>query len=279
MSSWSAICWRPRVAAEGWAFIRRWRPGLTHCSACWSDSGVNLDPVLSPDRTRIAFSSNRGSREGNYDLYVMDADASSIRRLTGAQGSDGHPAWTPDGTRLVFTATRNGVPQIYIMPADSADAEPRPLTTSAGGNQDPAVSPDGRTIAFVSIRDGAPRIYRMALDGSSTSQGDHRDPSRNEPRLLPQRGSAVRSGAQEGLSRVAGHADAGRRRSGGTVPDRAAVARAFGLERRRAGHLCYRSGGRQRPHGIPRLAPRARTRRRAGPLKLRPDEQFPTATF
>jgi uncharacterized protein YjdB len=134
------------------------------------DSATNVEPALSPDRTRIAFSSNRGSREGNYDLYLMDADGSNIRRLTSAPGSDGHPEWTPDGTRLVFTAARSGVPQVYIMPVDSADAEPRPLTTSAGGNQAPAVSPDGRTIAFVSIRDGGPRIYRMALDGSGQAR-------------------------------------------------------------------------------------------------------------
>jgi Tol biopolymer transport system component/uncharacterized protein YjdB len=137
-----------------------------------ADSGVNMDPVLSPDRTRIAFSSNRGSTEGNYDVYVMDADGSNIRRLTTAPGSDGQPAWMPDGTRLVFTGTRNGVPQIYTISADSADAAPVALTTSAGGNQNPAVSPDGRTIAFVSIRDGAPRIYRMGVDGSGQARAN-----------------------------------------------------------------------------------------------------------
>lgn len=134
-----------------------------------ADSAANIDPAFSPDRTRIAFSSNRGG-QGNYDVYLANADGSNIRRLTSASGTDGQPVWTPDGTHLVFTSARGGVPQIYVMSLDSADVEPRQLTTSAGGNQSPAVSPDGRTIAFVSIRDGGPRIYRMALDGSGQSR-------------------------------------------------------------------------------------------------------------
>jgi len=132
-----------------------------------ADSATNIEPAISPDRTRIAFSSNRAGG-GEYDVYVMDADGSNVRRLTTEPGTDGAPVWTPDGARLVFSSTRSGVPQIYVMRADSGEAQA--LTTSAGGNQTPAVSPDGRTIAFVSIRDGAPRIYRMALDGSGQAR-------------------------------------------------------------------------------------------------------------
>jgi uncharacterized protein YjdB len=154
---------------------RRGSPGIYQASAAnpdsllaiLTDSAANIAPAISPDRTRIAFSSNRGGG-GDYDLYVMDADGGGIRRLTREPGADGSPAWTPDGSKLVFTSARSGVPQIYVMPADSGEA--RPLTTSAGGNQAPAISPDGRIIAFVSIRDGAPRIYRMALDGSGQTR-------------------------------------------------------------------------------------------------------------
>lgn len=127
------------------------------------DNAANVDPSISPDRTRIAFSSNRAGA-GDYDLYVMDAAGGDIRRLTREPGTDGGPVWTPDGSRIVFTSARSGVPEIYVMSPDSGEAQP--LTSAAGGNQAPAISPDGHTIAFVSIRDGAPRIYRMALDGS-----------------------------------------------------------------------------------------------------------------
>src|SRR6185312_4335869 len=61
------------------------------------DSAANTDAVLSPDRTRIAFSSNRA---GTYDLWIMDADGHNARRLTSDPGTEGEPAWTPDAMRL-----------------------------------------------------------------------------------------------------------------------------------------------------------------------------------
>jgi uncharacterized protein YjdB len=147
------------------------------------DSATNTQPVLSPDRTRIAFSSNRGNRDGNFDLFVMNADASDIRRLTSERGTDGEPAWTPDGASIVFTSARSGVPQLYVISADSGEA--RPLTTSAGGNQSPAISPDGGTVAFVSLRDGAPRVYRVRLDGSGETRAGTGVLKEGAPAFLP----------------------------------------------------------------------------------------------
>ncbi len=243
------------------------------------DSGVNLDPALSPDRTRIAFSSNRRSREGNYDLYVMDADGSNIRRLTTARGVDSHPAWTPDGARLVFTSTRNGVPQIYIMPADSADAEPHPLTTSAGGNQDPVVSPDGRTIAFVSIRDGAPRIYRMALDGSGQARATTGVLREASPGFFPNGDLLF------GVERKKGSREWRIMR----MPEGAAPVALFQTEQPLLALSASRDGERV-IFVTGREAGKGRTEYRVWlrglalgaepvPLKLRPGEQFPTAKF
>lgn len=244
-----------------------------------ADSGVNLDPALSPDRTRIAFSSNRQSREGNYDLYVMDADGSNIRRLTGAQGSDGQPAWTPDGTRLVFTGTRNGVPQIYIMPADSADAEPVPLTTSAGGNQHPAVSPDGRAIAFVSIRDGAPRIYRMALDGSGQARATTGILREVSPEFFSN-GDLV-----FGVERKKGSREWRiMRMPGGSAPvsmfetEQPLLALSPSRDGERVIFVTGREAGKGRTEYRVWLRGLALGAEPV-PLKLRPDEQFPTATF
>jgi uncharacterized protein YjdB len=148
-----------------------------------TDSASNTQPALSPDRTRIAFSSNRDGRDGNFDLFVMNADGSAIRRLTTERGTDGEPAWTPDGTSIVFTSARSGVPQLYVIPADSGEA--RALTTSAGGNQSPAVSPDGRTVAFVSLRDAAPRVYRIGLDGAGEMRVGTGQLKEGAPGFLP----------------------------------------------------------------------------------------------
>lgn len=126
------------------------------------DSASNIQAVLSPDRTRIAFSSNRS---GSFDLYAMDSDGRNLRRLTTDSANEGDPAWTPDGAQLVYTSTRGTATQILIMPTDGGES--RPLTTTTGGNHSPSISPDGLTIAFSSGRDGNQEIYAMSLDGSS----------------------------------------------------------------------------------------------------------------
>jgi Tol biopolymer transport system component len=126
------------------------------------DSASNIQATLAPDRTRVAFSSNRS---GSFDVYVMDSDGQKLRRLTSATGNEGEPAWTPDGSRIVYTATTGTVTQIGVMAHDGS--ENRQLTTASGGNHSPSVSPDGRTIAFVSARGGNHAIYAMNLDGTT----------------------------------------------------------------------------------------------------------------
>jgi uncharacterized protein YjdB len=144
------------------------------------DTAANTDAVLSPDRTRIAFSSNRA---GNYDLWIMDADGHNARRLTSDPGTEGEPAWTPDGTRLVFTATpKAGPPQLASIRTDGADSR---MLTSVGGNRGAAVSPDGGMVAFVSTRDGNPRIYAMALDGSGQRRLTKGSDRETNPSYLP----------------------------------------------------------------------------------------------
>ena len=146
-----------------------------------ADSFSNIQPSLSPDRTRIAFSSNRG---GSYDLYLMDGDGKNPRRLTTDPGNEGEPAWTPDGSRIVYTATlKGGQPQLYVLRPDGKP--PRALTTGPGGNHSPAASADGRTLAFVSTRDGNQEIYLMPPDGGEARRATNTDRRESHPRFLP----------------------------------------------------------------------------------------------
>jgi Tol biopolymer transport system component len=127
-----------------------------------TDNASNIQVAVAPDRTQVAFSSNRN---GNYDIYVMDPDGQRLRRLTSSPAQEGEPAWTPDGSRIVYTVTSGTTPQIAITTAGGTDS--RVLTTASAGNHSPSVSPDGRTIVFVSARDGNHGIYTMDLDGSN----------------------------------------------------------------------------------------------------------------
>lgn len=141
---------------------------------------MNLHPVLSPDRTRIAFSSNRG---GSFDIWVADADGGAPRRLTTDAGTENEPAWTPDGTRIVYTTAAGSKSQIAIVGADGGGGQV--LTSAARGNQSPAVAPDGRSIAFVSGRDGSIDVYQMDLDGANTRRLTMTRERESLPRFLP----------------------------------------------------------------------------------------------
>ena len=79
------------------------------------------------------------------------------------------PAWSPDGRRIVFSSTRDGDPEVYVMNADGS--APRRLTTTPGRDAHPSWSPDGATIAFQSPRlDGHTRIFLMNADGAGSGR-------------------------------------------------------------------------------------------------------------
>jgi uncharacterized protein YjdB len=128
----------------------------------FADTSTNLHAAYSPDRTRIAFSSNRA---GTFDIWVMDADGGDLVRVTSDSGDQSEPVWTPDGKRIVYTTTVGGRSQIASIGVDGSD--PVQLTSTDGGNIAPAVSPDGRLIAFASARAGNYEIYEMDMDGGN----------------------------------------------------------------------------------------------------------------
>ena len=119
-------------------------------------------PVWSPDGQRIAFASNR---DGNTEVYVMDADGSEPTNLTQNADTDGwNLVWSPDGQHIAFTSERDGNTEVYVMADDGSD--PTNLTQSDGDDWAPVWSSDGQRIAFASNRDGNTEVYVMADDGS-----------------------------------------------------------------------------------------------------------------
>ncbi len=123
---------------------------------------VDGSPSWSPDGERIAFYSQR---EGNSEIYVMDADGSNQERLTHDPASDGYPNFSPDGTEIVFDTNRDGNFEIYVMSADGSD--PRRLTEDPARDVSASWSPDGELIAFMSDRSGRFDVWIIEKDGSS----------------------------------------------------------------------------------------------------------------
>jgi TolB protein len=60
-------------------------------------------------------------RDGDYEIYLMNADGSNQTRLTNNPASDGWPCFSPDGTKIAFESLRDGDPEIYVMNADGSN--------------------------------------------------------------------------------------------------------------------------------------------------------------
>lgn len=100
---------------------------------------------------QIAFVTDR---DGNQEIYKMDADGSNLVNLTANPAEDSNPAWSPDGSQLAFVSDRSGSSQIYVMKADGSevrqitDIEPKGDSVLPFGNL--VWSPDGERIAYSS---------------------------------------------------------------------------------------------------------------------------------
>ena len=118
----------------------------------------------SPDGRKLAFVSRR---DGNSDIYVMNADGSGQENLTQHPARDSHPSWSRDGRKLAFVSRRDGNSEIYVMNADGSGL--RNVTRAPSNDLDPAWSPDGRAIAFVrQIQKCAPGPRGAPCNGDGT---------------------------------------------------------------------------------------------------------------
>ncbi len=153
--------------------------------------GAQRSPVFSPDGKRIAFESKAPSR-GNksipggsddndtLEIYVIQTDGTNKIRLTHNNIDDGHPAWSPSGKWIAFTAMVGNVYQIFVVSATGGTA--KQLTFSDASHYQPIFTPDGRRIIYVSNAHNHYTLWMMNADGRNKTQltshiGAHFEPS------------------------------------------------------------------------------------------------------
>jgi Tol biopolymer transport system component len=133
--------------ARQYARIWRVRADGTGSPQQLTDSpGDDRAAAYSPDGKRLVFDS---SRDGNTQIYVMDADGSKQRRLTQDDSDDWGAAWSPTGKQIAFNAAFSGEMQIYVLGVDSNEPLiPIALTSDPGTHITPSWSPDGSHLVF-----------------------------------------------------------------------------------------------------------------------------------
>lgn len=147
---------------------------------------LNVEPVPSPDGSKIAFSSDRS---GNAMIYVMNADGSGVKRLTIAGKYNSSPAWSPDGKKIAFAGYDASHFDIFLMNSDGTNMSR--LTSAAkkngkmSNNEEPTFSPDGRNIIFTSDRTGKYQLYITSLDGENERRLTFDDHEYFKPRWSP----------------------------------------------------------------------------------------------
>jgi len=138
---------------------------LTH------QNSISLSPRISPDGSRLAFSS---LTKTGWDILMFSVDLNRLVSFPHLGGTTLSPAWSPDGAKLALSSSRGGNSEIYVC--DASGGSLHRMTTSKGPDVSPAWNrKTGAQIAFVSGSTGLPQVYTMESDGTNqqrmTDQG------------------------------------------------------------------------------------------------------------
>ncbi len=178
-------------------------------------------PRWSPDGRWLAFVSNRGDDKAQAQIYLIPAEGGEARKLTDLKESASEIAWSPDSTRIAFTArvrddayeeeddkkrkprrfTRiffkldsvgwTGDRRAHIFVVGLEDGEPLQITSGDGEHGSPAWSADGERLFFVASRgerwdtELINRLYSVDAEGGEPTQVTGDDASYEAPTFSP----------------------------------------------------------------------------------------------
>jgi TolB protein len=134
---------------------------ITHIGA------ISLSPRVSPDNSRIAFSSL--GRDG-FQIRMYSLLLNRLVNYNSVGGTNVSPAWAPSGQQLAFSSSRTGDPEIWV--SDPQGNAAHRITEFPGPDVSPTWNPrTGAQIAWVRGSHSAiPQLYIMDADGSNVQR-------------------------------------------------------------------------------------------------------------
>ena len=131
------------------------------------DSRDDQSPCFSPDGRFLVYSSEvvdpGWRRPYQRDLFRMNLADRSVTRLTSMEGAERDPTFSPDGSKLLFTADPDLIDDLYEL--DLANGRIVRLTRSVGGSFTPIYGPDGKQVFFSSFRNGSIHVFSGPRSG------------------------------------------------------------------------------------------------------------------
>ena len=122
------------------------------------DNAISVAPSISPDAHKLAYT---GYQSGYADVYEIDLGSGARNRILKYPGTNSGAAYSPDGSRLAVTLSKDGNPELYVTGGLGA----KRLTHTKGVESSPTWSPDGSEIIYSSDEHGGPQLYRISSGG------------------------------------------------------------------------------------------------------------------
>src|SRR5260370_18346645 len=125
-----------------------------------------------------------GSRWGRFQMCAAErSNLAQRRRVADDTAAATEPAFSPDGSRLAFVTTRDGLPEIYVMDADGTNAAR--LTNSPAADGAPTFTADGQAVVYQSQRTGHRQIFTQSITGSIATQLTQEPADNSRPTTAP----------------------------------------------------------------------------------------------
>lgn len=116
------------------------------------------DPAISPNSDFVVF-------EYEGDLWKVSAEGGTALRITGMEGEETNPVFSPDGKWIAFSGRVEGNSNIYILPVNGGQI--KQLTFNDASDAAQSWSWDSQFVFFTSNRYNRSSAYKVSIDGGT----------------------------------------------------------------------------------------------------------------